>query len=129
MNNAEKLAKIDELLQQVPSFKCKDGCADCCGPIEMSRLEFYRCIKASGRSVDEVNRQREKNLAMRDLRCPLLDRKTNRCSVYAVRPAICRVFGTVKELACPHGYQPEAERMLSDASARAILDQVKELGK
>lgn len=128
MTNAEKMAQIDALLSTIPSFKCKPGCADCCGPVYLSRLEFYRCVKASGRSVENVRQHMEKNAKQKILACPLLDKKTNRCSVYEVRPAICRIFGTSKELLCPHGYAPEPEKMLDDARARQILALVKELG-
>jgi Fe-S-cluster containining protein len=128
MTNAEKLARIDILLSEIPSFACKPGCADCCGPFDLSRLEFHRCVKASGKSVEEIRRIIEKNLKQNQLSCPLLDRKTNHCTVYAVRPAICRVFGTTPELRCPHGYGPRPEEMLDDARAREILAQVKELG-
>ncbi|MBU0623054.1 MAG: YkgJ family cysteine cluster protein [Gammaproteobacteria bacterium] len=124
--NAEKLTEIDALYSTIPSFKCKPGCADCCGPIHYSRLEFYRCVKASGRSLQQVRDQIQKDVSNNDYRCPFLNRKTNQCSVYAVRPAICRIFGTTGELRCPHGYAPE--RMLSEESSRAILAQVKELG-
>jgi hypothetical protein len=129
MNNAEKLARIDALLATIPSFKCKAGCADCCGPVQLSRLEYYRCVKASGRSAEDVRQHMEKNIKQKIYRCPLLDLKTNRCSVYQVRPAICRVFGTTKDLPCPHGYAPETEQMLSEERAREILAQVEELGR
>ncbi|MDP1879296.1 MAG: YkgJ family cysteine cluster protein, partial [Actinomycetota bacterium] len=59
-----------------------------------------------------------------------LDTKTKKCSVYEVRPAICRLFGAVKgELVCPHGYAPESSALLSDKQAREILRKVDELGK
>lgn len=129
MTNAEKLAKIDSLLSEIPTFKCKDGCADCCGPVEMSRLEYHRCVKASGRSADELRQRMERNFKRKVYQCALIDPKTNRCTVYQVRPAICRIFGTTKDLPCPHGYAPDAAQMLSDEKAREILALVGELGK
>lgn len=128
MSNAERLAEMDALLATVPSFKCKPGCADCCGPIQYSRLEFYRCVKASGHSLDQVREQIKKNAARDDHHCPFLNRKSNQCSIYAVRPAICRIFGTTPQLRCPHGYAPEAAEMLSEERSREILAKVKELG-
>ncbi|BBI98729.1 zinc/iron-chelating domain-containing protein [Ferrigenium kumadai] len=129
MTNAEKLARIDELLSTIPGFPCKPGCADCCGPVEMTRLEYHRVIKASGRTSEDVKRQMQSGLKRGDYHCPLLDRKTNRCSVYAVRPAICRLFGVVKDrMPCPHGCAPDAAVQLSDERAREILALVEELG-
>lgn len=130
MNNTAKLAKIDALLGTIPGFQCKEGCFDCCGPVELSRLEYMRCIQASGRSAEDVRQQMKNNLKQGNYLCPLLDPETKKCSVYEVRPAICRLFGAVKgELLCPHGYAPERSALLSDKQAREILRKVEELGK
>lgn len=130
MNNTAKLAKIDALLSKIPTFQCKEGCFDCCGPLELSRLEYMRCIQASGRSAEDVRQQMQNNLKQGIYTCPLLDTQTGKCTVYEVRPAICRLFGAVRgELVCPHGYAPEAEKLLSDRQARDILKKVEELGK
>lgn len=130
MNNTAKLAKIDALLSRLPSFECKEGCADCCGPVIVSRLEYTRCIQASGRTAEDVRQQMQRNLKQGIYACPLLDAETKKCSVYAVRPAICRLFGAVKgELLCPHGYAPESSALLSDEQAQKILRKVEELGR
>ena len=130
MNNSTKLAKIDALLSGLPTFQCKEGCFDCCGPVKLSRLEYLRCIKASGRAAEDVKQQMQNNLKQKIYTCPLLNTETNRCSVYDVRPAICRLFGVVKgELLCPHGYAPDPSALLSDAQSREILRKVEELGK
>lgn len=130
MNNTAKLAKIDALLSGLPTFKCKEGCFDCCGPVELSRLEYMRCIQASGRTAEDVRQQMQNNIKQGNYLCPLLDTKTGRCTVYEVRPAICRLFGVVKnQLLCPHGYAPESSTLLDDRQAREILRKVEELGK
>ena len=130
MNDSAKLAKIDALLNKLPSFQCKEGCYDCCGPVMLSRLEYMRCVKASGRTAEDVKQQMQNNLKQGILTCPLLDNETKKCSVYEVRPAICRLFGVVKgELLCPHGYAPDEAAMISNEKSRAILQKVEELGK
>lgn len=130
MNTTVKLAKIDALLSAIPTFKCKEGCSDCCGPVQLSRLEYMRCIQASGRTAEHVKEQMQKDLQQGIYACPLLDTVTRKCSVYTVRPAICRLFGVVKgELLCPHGYAPESHSLLSDEQAQKILRKVEELGK
>lgn len=131
MTNAEKLARIDALLKDIPSFDCKPGCADCCGPIEMSRLEYHRCVKASGKTMQALKETMQRNLKRGDYRCVLLNPKTNQCTVYTARPAICRLFGVVNVAAlhCPHGCAPESSALLSDARSREILALVNELGR
>lgn len=130
MNNTAKLAKIDALLSDLPTFRCKEGCSDCCGPVELSRLEYLRCVQASGRSSEDIRQQMKNNIRQGMYTCPLLDPETRRCTVYDVRPAICRLFGVVRnQLLCPHGYAPEDSALLSDEQARMILKRVEELGK
>jgi Fe-S-cluster containining protein len=50
--------------------------------------------------------------------CPLL--KAGRCSVYAIRPMICRLYGVTDEMPCPHGCTPE--RMLTEHQAMELMD-------
>lgn len=38
-------------------------------------------------------------------RCHLL--KDGRCSIYADRPLLCRLFGAVPKMACPFGCKPD----------------------
>jgi len=129
MNNTAKLAKIDALLSGLPAFRCKEGCTDCCGPVQLSRLEYMRCIQVSGRTAKDVGQQMQNNLKRGIYTCPLLNAETARCTVYDVRPTICRLFGVVKgELLCPHGYAPENSALLSDEQAREVLRKVEELG-
>jgi Fe-S-cluster containining protein len=96
----------------------------------LSRLEYTRCIQASGRTAEGVKQQMQDNLKQGIYACPLLDTETKKCTVYEVRPAICRLFGVVRnQLLCPHGYTPESSALLSDKQAREILRKVEELGK
>jgi Fe-S-cluster containining protein len=37
--------------------------------------------------------------------CPAL--RDGRCSVYADRPTICRLWGATKSMPCPHGCTPQ----------------------
>lgn len=40
------------------------------------------------------------------LTCGYLDQVHRRCTVYAVRPMICRLWGVTTDMACPWGCQP-----------------------
>lgn len=40
------------------------------------------------------------------LTCPLLN-PDGKCSVYEDRPAICRIWGAVEKMKCPHGCRPK----------------------
>ena len=114
--NLERLTSLDAALWRIPVFACKPGCSECCGPVMMSRLEWQRIC-------DHLGYEPKGNPDTLD--CPML--KDGRCSVYDIRPTICRLFGTIKgKMVCPHGCQPE--RLLTDAEARMLLDKAQRLG-
>lgn len=81
-------------LPVLPSMRCDDGCGQCCGVVPATREELAairRYMAAKG--VEAVDRG--------GLTCPFFD---GRCTIYPVRPFICRAFGHVKGLECPRGY-------------------------
>lgn len=104
---------LEAVYRRVPDVKCKGKCAECCGPILCGGAEWARIVPLAG-AVAAIGG---------DLSCPLL--KDGRCSVYAVRPLICRLWGAVKAMRCPHGCRPS--RWLSDAEARDLLNTVADL--
>lgn len=61
---------------------------------------------------------------VKNLTCPML--KNKQCSVYPVRPMICRIWGLVRKLRCPHGCEPD--RWLTDEEARQFINQSLFLG-
>ena len=121
MNNTVRLAKIDDILAGVPKFQCVDGCADCCGPTLMSRLEWKRILQRLGKKSSELQVDDHMN-------CPMLDKTTNKCGVYDIRPAICHVFGASEHerLVCPHGRKPE--KSLTKSETSLIMHEIDALG-
>ena len=83
------------LRARIPSFECKPGCHDCCGPVTTSSDEMARL---------PVKSEAEHAAALNELSCPHLGE--NGCEVYDERPLICRLFGTTPRLACPNGCRP-----------------------
>lgn len=83
--------KHQELYSKIPKFECKEGCADCCGPVPFSKWEW-----------DQVEDKRKGT----GLNCPYA--VNGRCDIYEKRPLVCRLYGTIKRLKCPHGFRPEA---------------------
>jgi hypothetical protein len=54
-----------------------------------------------------------------DYTCPAL--KDGRCSVYDVRPTLCRLWGVVEDMPCPWGCVPDGGRLPS-IIGQALLD-------
>lgn len=89
------LTKLQALYDAIPTFACKEGCSDCCGPVPMAKAEWQR-IKLEPR--------------LKGLGCTscayLIE---GGCSIYGKRPYLCRLFGASLEakMRCPHGCGPD----------------------
>jgi uncharacterized protein len=105
MNIAEK---HQQLYDRIPKFECKKNCTDCCGPVPFSKWEWSR-VKDKRKGTG--------------LTCPYA--VNGRCEIYDKRPLICRLFGTVEDLRCPHGQRPK--KLLTKEEAYEILIEYSEL--
>jgi len=123
----EAARALEAIYSRIPSVPCKRLCSECCGPISMEVIEYAyifgkqpapREFEMFGRTPMVINPVTGD--------CPKLSRD-GACMVYDRRPAICRLWGAVKAMACPFGCEPE--RWLSDNEANAILRQVESLDK
>jgi uncharacterized protein len=110
--NKAKLAAVDAIYASLPKLVCRQLCAKSCGPIGMSQLEGKRIEK-------KVHR-----LPLAEgLTCNMLE--MGRCAVYELRPLLCRLFGVVETMRCPHGCKPD--RWLTHEQGHELLRQVHRL--
>lgn len=100
--------RIDAIYAKLPALQCRGLCSDSCGPIEMSVRERQRIEGAAGKPVT----------CGPGASCSMLT-EDRRCSVYAIRPGICRVWGSVRSMRCHYGCRPE--RWLSEDEAVRII--------
>jgi hypothetical protein len=107
---------LEALYAQVPDVQCAGHCSDSCGPIDMSLRERQR-IQQRGRGDVTCGAGAS---------CSMLDDE-RRCSVYDIRPMICRLWGSAQGLACPYGCRP-AEGLLSREQAVALILAADEAG-
>lgn len=110
------LARQKALWAKIPDAGCKGLCVEACGPIGMTRLEAA-ILMDTGRLNPELLEPYGSGLLHipHDGVCPMLS-DDGRCTVYAVRPAICRAFGAVDHplMRCPHGCEPAGGPMAHD---------------
>jgi len=92
----DKIEVIEYLRDNIPKFKCVEGCHDCCGPVPTSSEEMSRL---------PVKTDAEHDAALNELTCVHLG--PNGCEVYEERPLICRLYGTTPQLLCPNDCRPE----------------------
>ena len=91
--NKKAKGKLQQIYAQVPDAGCKGLCTHECTMIGMSKGEWDEIVKKTGK----------KPALRHDGSCIfLIDGK---CSIYPIRPLICRLFGAVDsdKLRCPHG--------------------------
>lgn len=93
--------KIEKIYAKLPTMDCKGLCAESCGPIVFSQAEADRMVKKgiTPPGFDD------------SATCTAL--RAGRCSIYANRPLVCRLFGASQGMICRHGCKPS--RMVSDA--------------
>lgn len=98
-----------QLYDKIPSFKCKPGCTDCCGPVPFSKWEWDRVSDKRHATPEHI----------KTLTCPYA--VNGRCEIYEQRPLICRLFGAVDAplMTCPHGCGPVGK--LTDEQAREMM--------
>lgn len=82
---------------EIPDIKCKGLCQESCGPIGMSIAEDLELQK---RGV-VIPRWGDAMADLDHYNCPAL--VDGRCSVYDVRPTLCRLWGAVEPMKCPWG--------------------------
>jgi len=95
---AQKL--IRKIRATVPKFACIPGCSDCCGPVMWNKWEI------------------EQLELVKDILVPKCPYSTSTgCAAYAHRPVVCRLFGAVEGMDCPHGKTP-LKRLSRDATKK-----------
>lgn len=107
---ANGYAALDALYAELPKLTCQRKCQEGCGPIFLGRVELWRILRRTKRWSLHSNPI--------TLACPLL--ADGKCSVYRIRPMICRLWGLTRSMACPYGCVPS--RWLSDEESQALLE-------
>ena len=106
--------EIERLYATLPHIDCQRRCQNACGPILMIKAESDRIAEHIGRTPRDT----------RDLSCPMLSLMGS-CTIYDIRPAICRIYSLTKSLQCQFGCTPE--HWLEDAEARQLLRRIHKL--
>jgi hypothetical protein len=107
-------AAIRRLYDQMPQMSCKGLCQESCGPIAMSTHEDETLVHV-GVMIPKLL-EGIAALERGHYECPALG-SDGRCTVYEDRPMICRLWGAVPEMSCPHGCEP----VLDDEQGAKLL--------
>jgi Fe-S-cluster containining protein len=102
--------RLDALYAELPDVPCTGQCHTSCSYIGMSEAEHRRIERDTGYVIE-----------MHQSPCPALD-FAGRCSIYSLRPVICRIYGSHERLRCPYGCKPE--RWLTDSEVTDLFRRV-----
>lgn len=99
----EQAAELDALYAQIPDVGCLGLCQAACGPIGMGEAEYARLQEPGMPPVVRVDPMR---VPFTPASCAALT-LLGQCAVYRLRPMVCRIWGAVASMRCPHGCRPE----------------------
>ncbi|HWW39860.1 hypothetical protein [Pedobacter sp.] len=101
-----KYRKLEELYKKIPKIDCQGKCYNTCGIVPASKIEIKRAreriIKNPFSPIQVVMKQK---IIKKSATCAALCDK--RCSIYMIRPAICRLYGVAEGLECKFGCKPD----------------------
>jgi len=116
-------AKLKSVYSQIPQSECSAHCGECCGILFPSLAEL-RNIKDWCR---EHNREYKDFKMTVGLDCPYLG-KEKECTIYPVRPFLCRILGVSKDLPCPLG-KCKSSKLLNHSQSSALYTAIYLKGK
>jgi Fe-S-cluster containining protein len=119
MKEPSQLDRMRAIYERVPKVACKRRCQQACGPV-------FEAGGLTAREYERVTNLVGARPIAPGLVCGYLDR-SGLCSVYGMRPLVCRLWGAVDhpQMRCPHGCEPE--RWLTDEEARALLAEMEQV--
>jgi Fe-S-cluster containining protein len=97
----------EDMEQRNKKLACKEGCDACCyyadlniASLEWEEIVFFIQKKMSEETINELRSQVTDFSDYKKLNfepCPFLNRVKGACTIYPVRPMICRGFGSVTQ--------------------------------
>lgn len=120
-----KYKKLDELYKKVPEIACKGLCYQGCTIIPAALIEIKRAKDRLHTNPFHYNKEKiEEKIKMGNIPiCKAL--KNKRCSIYTIRPLICRLYGVAENFDCPFGCKPKT--ILTTKEAKKIMQEIETL--
>lgn len=116
------LAKLEALYKRIPKVDCQGLCYQSCtlipaAPIEIKRAKDRLHYNPFQPLKDAMKIEITKKIPV----CKAL--KDNRCSIYHIRPAICRLYAAAEGLDCPFGCNA-GDKILSKKEAYDLIKEI-----
>lgn len=115
---------LEAIYARIPDARCKGLCTKSCSVIAMTVHEARR-LRQAGTPLPPHDVALARVYADAGYRCPAL--VDGRCSVYELRPFVCRIYGSSESLPCPFGCEPD-EGLLSADETLELFTAVEDAG-
>jgi len=100
----------------LPCGQCKH---ECCGPVPISK-DRERRIRAYIAEMPQFTTRRLARQKRKTFDCGFIDTETGVCSIYPIRPPICRLFGSTEGMQCPK--VPNLVQIVPKQAAKLVMD-------
>ncbi len=119
---AEVIRRLNKIYAQIPSFECKH-CQQCSNPIMWFKPEDINIRTYLKKNHLTYLSCTDEDFKKNQMKCPYLQR--NRCSIYLVRPIVCRLQGNISELYCPNN----KNSILTEEQYKKIIKELNDLNR
>lgn len=123
--------KLEAIYAKLPRLVCQGRCQQSCGPVPVHQSELKQIrtyAKKRVRAEGDFGPMAAENFKVlktdNNLTCRLL--RKGDCTVYPVRPLICRLYGIAEGMECAWGCKPIG-RYLTRDEVRALYDELANL--
>ena len=117
-------ARLEDTYKQIPKSSCPPNCGQCCGPVMPSLAELRNIKDWCG--IHHVG-FRDFLDVTQECSCPYLG-TMRECTIYPVRPFLCRILAVSVDLPCPIG-NCKAVKVLNHPQSNALYSAVYLHGK
>lgn len=120
-----RIKKLLAIYSKIPEIDCKGLCHPSCTIVPASKIEIKRARQGMGgkNPFSPISAAKTISETNKIPLCAAL--KDGRCSIYHVRPAICRLYGVSEGLDCPFGCQPK--KKISKQEAYNLIREIEAL--
>ena len=117
----KNLAKLEALYKKIPKVECKGLCYQSCTLIPATNIEIKRAKERLHYNPFQPAKQ-AMEITKNGKVPPCKALKNDRCSIYHIRPAICRLYAAAEGLDCPFGCKPEDKQLSKQEAYQLIRD-------
>lgn len=122
MSKQDRLQQVQQIYADLPDLECKGLCRTwCTGGIATTQVEADRLAERGVQLLPLTEGDSGKP-------CTALT-PLGYCKVYQDRPLICRLWGTVENMACPHGCVPKGGHLSREQGGQVVMAMVDVAGE